>query len=98
MWVLFTAYNDNDKRVKSIERFCGCQKQANLVAKAFKNKLLAQGKEVSFVAQSFCSYNVVADFNLMSFDVDSLASYINRHPCDYAKKHDLGLTGLYQYL
>lgn len=98
MWVLFTAYNDSEKRIKSIERFCGCAKQAELVARAFLNKCKSQGKDATFVAEEFCSYNVVAGYELMKHDADSLASYINRHPCDYAKKNDLGLRGLHEFL
>ena len=98
MWILFTAYNDSEKRINSIERFCACAKQAELVARAFLNKCKVQGKDATFVDQQVCDYNVVADYELMKDDDDSLASYINRHPCDYAKKHDLGLKGLHEFL
>lgn len=96
MWTLFTAHQDDSKKAKMIERFCASQSQANMVAKAFLNKL--EGKGYSFVSQSFCRYNLVADYSEMKHDADSLKSYLMSNPCTYGRWSDIGCNGLRQYL
>lgn len=96
MWVLFTAHQDDSNKVKMIERFCVSQSQANMVAKAFLNKL--EGKGYSFVSQEFCHYNVVADYSEIKHDSESMTSYIVANPCSYGRWNDIGCEGLHQYL
>lgn len=98
MWVLFTAYCENPKRIKAITRFCESQAHANMVDKAFKNMLTEKGYNVDFIAHEFCQFNIVASYECMKFDIKSLQAYINSNPCDYGRYNDIGCNRLHQYL
>ena len=98
MWVLFTAYCENPKRIKAITRFCENQLQANMVGNAYKNMLIVKGYNVDFIAQEFCQFNIIASYDCMKFDVKSLQDYLDSNPCDYSRYNDIGCNRLHQYL
>ena len=97
MWVLFTAHKDDSNKVKIITRFCESHTIADMVSKAFLNKLKADGKDFDFVTWDFEPYNVFNDFGEMKTLAD-LQNAIKANPCDYSKRNDIGCNSLHKYL